>query len=322
MNIIAYLDFTKKELKKVAFEVATLANQVKSQSNANIFAISVNADANKALELKEYGIDKLINIKSDLLDNYSSDAIANSLFQFARSINPDFVIFPANSHGLELAPRLAAKFNAGYVSDVIEVILDNGNLFFKKPVYAGKSIVTSKINSPVKVISIRPNIFTAKRNPIDALNVENFEPQLTSNDIKAKVVDIIKNVGKLDVKEADIIVSGGRGMKAAEHFNLIEDLASVLNAATGASRAVVDDGWRPHAEQVGQTGKTVSPTLYIACGISGAIQHLAGMSSSKYIFAINKDKDAPIFKVADYGLVGDVFNILPKLTEEIKKIKG
>lgn len=322
MNIIAYLDFTKNELKKVAFEVATLANQIKSQSNANIFAISINADANKAEELKEYGIEKLINIKSDLLDNYSSDAIANSVFQYTQSINPDLIIFPANSHGLELAPRLAAKFNAGYVSDVIEVIFDNGNLFFKKPVYAGKSIVTSKINSPVKVISIRPNIFTAKKNPIDALNVENFEPQLTSNDIKAKVVDINKNVGKLDVKEADIIVSGGRGMKAAEHFNLIEDLASVLNAATGASRAVVDDGWRPHAEQVGQTGKTVSPTLYLACGISGAIQHLAGMSSSKYIFAINKDKDAPIFKVADYGLVGDVFNILPKLTEEIKKIKG
>lgn len=322
MNIIAYLDFTKNELKKVAFEVATLANQIKSQSNANIFAICVNADANKAEELKEYGIEKLINIKSDLLDSYSSDAIANSVFQFAQSINPDLVIFPANSHGLELAPRLAAKFNAGYVSDVIEVIFDNGSLFFKKPVYAGKSIVTSKINSPVKVISIRPNIFTAKKNPIDALNVENFEPQLTSNDIKAKVVDINKNVGKLDVKEADIIVSGGRGMKAAEHFNLIECLASVLNAATGASRAVVDDGWRPHAEQVGQTGKTVSPTLYLACGISGAIQHLAGMSSSKYIFAINKDKDAPIFKVADYGLVGDVFHILPKLTEEIKKIKG
>ncbi len=322
MNIIAYLDFTKNELKKVAFEVATLANQIKSQSNANIFAISINADANKAEEIKEYGIEKLINIKSDLLDNYSSDAIANSVFQFAQSINPDLVIFPANSHGLELAPRLAAKFNAGYVSDVIDVIFDNGNLFFKKPVYAGKSIVTSKINSPVKVISIRPNIFTAKKNPTDALNIENFEPQLTSNDIKAKVVDINKNVGKLDVKEADIIVSGGRGMKAAEHFNLIEDMASVLNAATGASRAVVDDGWRPHAEQVGQTGKTVSPTLYVACGISGAIQHLAGMSSSKYIFAINKDKDAPIFKVADYGLVGDVFNILPKLTEEIKKIKG
>lgn len=322
MNIIAYLDFTKNELKKVAFEVATLANQIKSQSNANIFAIGINADENKANELKEYGIDKLINIKSDLLDNYSSDAIANSLFQYAQSINPDLVIFPANSHGLELAPRLAAKFNAGYVSDVIEVIFDNGNLFFKKPVYAGKSIVTSKINSPVKVISIRPNIFTAKKNSIDALNVEYFEPQLTSNDIKAKVVDINKNTGKLDVKEADIIVSGGRGMKGPEHFNLIENLASVLNAATGASRAVVDDGWRPHAEQVGQTGKTVSPTLYVACGISGAIQHLAGMNTSKYIFAINKDKDAPIFKVADYGLVGDVFNILPKLTEEIKKIKG
>ncbi len=322
MNIIAYLDFNKNELKKVAFEVATLANQIKSQTNANIFAIGINVDTEKANELKDYGIEKLINIKSDLLDKYSSDAIANSLFQFAQSINPDLLIFPANSHGLELAPRIAAKFNAGYVSDVIDLIDDNGNLYFKKPVYAGKSIITTQIKSSVKVISIRPNVFTAKKNPTNSLDIQNFESNISINEVKAKVIDINKNIGKLDVKEADIIVSGGRGMKAAEHFNLIEELASVLGAATGASRAVVDDGWRPHSEQVGQTGKTVSPTLYIACGISGAIQHLAGMSTSKYIFAINKDKDAPIFKVADYGLVGDVFDILPKLTEEIKKIKG
>lgn len=322
MDIIAYLDFSKNELKKVAFEVATLANQIKAQSSANILAIAINADANKADELKDYGIEKLINIQSPILEEYSSAAYADALYQFAQSINPDLFIFPANSHGLELAPRIAAKFNAGYVSDVIEVIFDNNNLFFKKPVYAGKSIITTAIKSQVKTISIRPNVFTAKKNPVSSLEIQNFTPQLSNDNIKAKVIDTMKNVGKLDVKEADIIVSGGRGMKAAEHFNLIEELASVLNAATGASRAVVDDGWRPHAEQVGQTGKTVSPTLYIACGISGAIQHLAGMSSSKYIFAINKDKDAPIFKVADYGLVGDVFNILPKLTEEIKKIKG
>lgn len=322
MNIIAYLDFYKNELKKTAFEVATLANQLKNQYNANVVGIAVNADDTKVNDLKEYGISNLINITSPLLDNYSSAAIAEAVFQFSKTFNPDLIISPANSHGLELAPRIAAKFNAGYVADVIEVITEGDELLFKKPVYAGKSIVTTKIKSQVKVISIRPNVFTAKKNPIDNIEISHFIPELTENNIKAKVVDTKKNVGKLDVKEADVIVSGGRGMKSAEHFNLIENLAAVLGAATGASRAVVDDGWRPHSEQVGQTGKTVSPTLYIACGISGAIQHLAGMSTSKYIFAINKDKDAPIFKVADYGLVGDVFNILPKLTEEIKKIKG
>lgn len=322
MNIIAYLDFNKDSLKKVAFEVATLANQLKSQTNANIYAIGINIDTTRADELKEYGIDKLITISSQLLENYSSSAVAQALYQFALTVNPDLLIFPANSQGLELAPRIAAKFDAGYVSDVIDVIYQDGNLFFKKPVYAGKSIITTQIKSKVKVISTRPNVFTAKKNPVNTLEIQTFSPELSVEHIKSKVVDTMKNLGKLDVKEADIIVSGGRGMKSAEYFNIIENLATVLGAATGASRAVVDDGWRPHSEQVGQTGKTVSPTLYIACGISGAIQHLAGMSSSKYIFAINKDKDAPIFKVADYGLVGDVFNILPKLTEEIKKIKG
>lgn len=322
MKIIAYLDYFKNELKKTAFEVATLANQLKNQMNADVVAIAINADESKINELKEYGINSLINITSNLLDNYSSAAIAESVYQFSNSFNPDLIICSANSHGLELAPRIAAKFNAGYIADVIDVILDGNDLLFKKPVYAGKSIITAKIKSPIKVISIRPNVFTAKKNPVDTIEITNFTPNISENHIKAKVIDIKKNIGKLDVKEADIIVSGGRGMKSAEHFNLIENLAEVLGAATGASRAVVDDGWRPHSEQVGQTGKTVSPTLYIACGISGAIQHLAGMSTSKYIFAINKDKDAPIFKVADYGLVGDVFNILPKLTEEIKKIKG
>lgn len=321
MNIIAYLDFYKSDLKKVAYEVATLANQVKSD-NSKVYAIGVNIDDSKVNILQEYGIQEITNINSEELNSYSPSAIAEAIFQFSKTLDPDLIIFPANSHGLELAPRLAAKLNAGYVADVIEVLNNDGALLFKKPVYAGKSIITTQINSKIKIISIRPNVFTARKNSVDTIKINEFKPNLTAESIKEKVVDTVKNLGKLDVKEADIIVSGGRGMKAAEHFNLIEDLAAVLGAATGASRAVVDDGWRPHSEQVGQTGKTVSPTLYIACGISGAIQHLAGMSSSKYIFAINKDKDAPIFKVADYGIVGDVFNVLPKLTEEIKKIKG
>jgi electron transfer flavoprotein alpha subunit len=195
-------------------------------------------------------------------------------------------------------------------------------MLVKRPVYAGKAIITNKINTPVKVLTLRPNVFTAVKNPSGSVNFTDFTPNLTNDNVKANVADTFKNEGKLDVKEADIIVSGGRGMKDADQFGIIEDLAKTLGAAVGASRAVVDAGWRPHGEQVGQTGKTVSPTLYIACGISGAIQHLAGMSTSKFILAINKDKDAPIFKVADFGIVGDLFDVIPKLNEGIKKIKG
>jgi electron transfer flavoprotein alpha subunit len=178
----------------------------------------------------------------------------------------------------------------------------------------------TKLNSDVKIFTIRPNIFKAELSDAGSFSVDVKE--VSNPNLKSKVVAYKKSEGKLDVAEADIIVSGGRGMKGPENFNLLESLADCLGAAVGASRAVVDAGWRPHREQVGQTGKTVSPTLYVACGISGAIQHLAGMSTSKYIVAINKDKDAPIFSVADYGIAGDLFEVLPVLTEEIKKIKS
>ncbi len=200
------------------------------------------------------------------------------------------------------------------------LIASSGEIIATRPVYAGKALVDVKLLSVKKVITIRPNIFKAV--PLDTpLNPETMVKDISSPDLKTKVTEIKKAAGKLDVAEADIIVSGGRGVKGPENFHLIEELAEVLGAAVGASRAVVDAGWRPHSEQVGQTGKTVSPTLYVACGISGAIQHLAGMSSSKYIVAVNKDKDAPIFNIADYGINGDLFEVLPVLTEEIKKIK-
>jgi electron transfer flavoprotein alpha subunit len=314
-NVLAYLDSINGNIKRTAFEVATAAKMI----NGNVFALSINGNDSVASQIKDYGIENLINVNSDLLKQYSSSAVAEIIFQVAKNKEIDTLVFPANSYGLELAARLSAKMQAGYISDVIEINVNGEDLIVKKPVYAGKSIITAKINTPVKIISIRPNVFTPVKNSVN-LHTEEFTPNLSESNLKAVVVDTYKNEGKLDVKEADIIVSGGRGIKGPEYYNLIEDLANVLGAAVGASRAVVDAGWRPHSEQVGQTGKTVSPTLYIACGISGAIQHLAGMSSSKFILAINKDKDAPIFKVADYGIVGDLFNVLPKLTQEIQSI--
>jgi electron transfer flavoprotein alpha subunit len=204
--------------------------------------------------------------------------------------------------------------------DCIHLKKENNEIIATRPVYAGKALLDCKVTSPVKIYTLRPNVFKAELAASPA-NAEIEVKEVTSPNLKTKVVEIKKSEGKLDVAEADIIVSGGRGLKAPEHYKLVEDLADVLGAAVGASRAVVDAGWRNYGEQVGQTGKTVSPKLYIACGISGAIQHLAGMSSSRYIVAINKDKDAPIFNIADYGIVGDVFEILPVLTEEIRKIK-
>jgi electron transfer flavoprotein alpha subunit len=221
--------------------------------------------------------------------------------------------------GKDLAPRIAAKLDAGIAVDCIALNVEAGEIMATRPIYAGKALMDVKINSAKKVFALRPNVFSAGT-PLDQKAEVSVE-SVDAPNLNVKNVEIKKAAGKLDVAEADIIISGGRGMKGPEHFGMIEELADVLGAATGASRAVVDAGWRPHAEQVGQTGKTVSPTLYIALGISGAIQHLAGMRSSKYIVAVNKDKDAPIFQIADYGIVGDIFEVVPKLIEEVKKIK-
>ncbi len=319
-KIIAYLDSFNGNLKRTAFEVATAASYFHKENSAEIIAVTINGNEKIAEQLKEYGITRLVNIQSALLEKYSSSAIAKALFQLIKKENSDTAIFSATSYGLELAPRVATKMNAGYIADIIELTFQNSKAIVKKPVYAGKAIISASFKTENVVISLRPNVFTPVKNPVSNISVENFNPELLQEDIKAPVIDTYKNEGKLDVKEADIVVSGGRGIKGPENYYLIENLAAKLGGAVGASRAVVDAGWRPHSEQVGQTGKTVSPTLYIACGISGAIQHLAGMSSSKFILAINKDKDAPIFKVADYGIVGDIFDVLPKLTNEIEHI--
>jgi electron transfer flavoprotein alpha subunit len=224
--------------------------------------------------------------------------------------------------GKDCAPRVAVKLDAGLASDCIALKVDGGNIIATRPVYAGKALTDVRISSAMKVFTLRPNVFAAGTSSGTSTPVEVIDIPLAESDFASSVVETTMASGKADVAEADIIVTGGRGMKGPENFKMIEDLAGVLGGAVGASRAVVDAGWRPHGEQVGQTGKTVSPSLYIAVGVSGAIQHVAGMSSSKYIVAINKDKDAPIFQIADYGIVADAFEIVPALTLETKKLLG
>jgi electron transfer flavoprotein alpha subunit len=283
-------------------------------------AVVVGDTINNLNEISKYGIQKITHLKNSELANYSSSGYTEAISNLAKESDFDILILSNTALGKDLAPHLSIKLDAACVVDCIKISVSGNDIICTRPTYAGKALVDLKLLSNKKVITIRPNVFKAQV-------TENSNPpeivvkDITSANLRSKVTEFKKSEGKLDVSEADIIVSGGRGMKGPENFHLIEELAETLGAAVGASRAVVDAGWRPHSEQVGQTGKTVSPTLYIACGISGAIQHLAGMSSSKFIVAINKDKDAPIFNVADYGITGDLFEILPALTSEIKKVK-
>jgi electron transfer flavoprotein alpha subunit len=319
--ILAVLEQREGKLKRNAFEVLSTAKMLSDILDLKPIAICIGNNIDNLSEAAAtYGITKVIHYKSPELENYSPSAYTDIISAYAKETNAEYLIFSNTSLGRDLAPRTAIRLYAGCLMDCIGLHNVNGELIALRPVYAGKAILEAKINSEVKIFTIRPNVFKVKVSE-DKHEAEIEIKEVSNPNLKTKVIALKKSEGKLDVAEADIIVSGGRGLKGPENFKLIEELADVLGGAVGASRAVVDAGWRNHGEQVGQTGKTVSPKLYIACGISGAIQHLAGMSSSRYIVAINKDKDAPIFNIADYGIAGDVFEIIPALTEEIKKIK-
>lgn len=321
-KILVYLEAQKNTLKRSSLEAISAARNLSKEMDIPFAAAIINGNEENLLIAKEYGLNDVFNMQSDLLEKYSCSGYAAALSNIAKEKGFGIVLIPANIAGLEIAPRIAIRLQAGYIADCIALEIQNGEIIAKKPIYAGKAQVSAKIDTENKVFTLRPNVFTASKEEASVLNIIPYAANLTEKELGAIVTSTMKNEGKLDVAEADIIVTGGRGMKGPENFHLVEELSATLGAAVGASRAVVDAGWRPHSEQVGQTGKTVSPTLYVACGISGAIQHLAGMSSAKYIVAINKDKDAPIFKVIDYGIVGDAIAVLPKLNENIKKIKG
>lgn len=320
-KILAFLEQREGKLKRAAFEVVSIASRLSKELNLDAEALVIGNNVENINDTAKYGITKVVHFKNDGLTNYSTTAYTEIISNYAKEVSAEVLLFSNTALGKDLAPHIAIQADAGILVDCTKLDVSDGEVIATRPIYAGKALLDVKLNSEKKIFTMRPNVFKPVSSDNNAA-AEIEEREISTVNNKTRVIEIKKSEGRLDVAEADIIVSGGRGLKAPENFHLVEELAESLGAAVGASRAVVDAGWRPHREQVGQTGKTVSPTLYVACGISGAIQHLAGMSSSKYIIAINKDKDAPIFGVADFGIAGDAFEILPALTEEIKKIKS
>jgi electron transfer flavoprotein alpha subunit len=322
MRSLVFIEQRNNVIKKSSCETLRAARTISDTLGAECIALLVGSGVEAiAGSLGQYGASRVMVVDDPSLSAHSSTAYAKAIAEVAGAEGAELLFLPASQMGKDLAPRVAAKLNAGLAADCVALRVEGGTIIATRPVYAGKAMVDVRVNSTVKVLTLRPNVFPATGHGTSTA-VQKAAVTLTPADFGAVVKNTEVAVGRPDVTEADIVVSGGRGVKAAEHFTLIESLAGALGAAVGASRAVVDAGWRPHDEQVGQTGKTVSPSLYIACGISGAVQHLAGMSASKCIVAINKDKDAPIFQVADYGIVGDLFEVLPELTAQLKQALG
>lgn len=311
------------ELKKVTKELIGAARHITETTGGAIDAVLIGAGAGAAAEgIKSYGLRGITVVEDEALGDYSTEGYAKALGDVIESKNPAYVLLGATAMGRDLAPRVTARIDGVMFSDCVDVRMEDGTCVAKRPVYSGKVFIEiAPVGERTTFITIRPNNMPPAEETGDATEVATHTAGVTRDAIRAIATEIIPLAGgRPDVTEADVIISGGRAMKERSNFKVLEDLADLLGAAVGASRAAVDAGYADHALQVGQTGKIVNPKLYIACGISGAIQHLAGMRTSKVIVAINKDPNAPIFEKAHFGIVGDLFEVVPILTEEIKKI--
>lgn len=316
--ILVFADQREGNLKKASKEAISEGKRLGSALSLPLGVVVLGKGAGSVVEeIKKYGADKVF--VSETPEAYSPDLYAEGVAKIAKENDAKVVLFPATAMGVDFAPRVSAKLEAGLVTDIVSTEIKDGKLVVKKPVYSGKAIATVEYKSDIAMATLRPNVFELAENS-GAGEVVEFSVE---GDAKAKAVKVeLKEAGKVELTEAGIIVSGGRGVKGPEYFqNELQQLADLLGAAVGASRAAVDAGWIDHSHQVGQTGKVVSPKVYMAFGISGAIQHLAGMGTSQYIIAVNKDPDAPIFNIASLGVVADLFKVVPALIEEIKKAK-
>ncbi|GGA88700.1 electron transfer flavoprotein subunit alpha [Flavobacterium palustre] len=319
MSILIYAESAEGKFKKVAFEIASYAKKVAESLGTTVTALTINTE--NVTELSKYGVDKVLKVNNDKLAGFNAKAYADVIKQAAQQENTKLVVLSSSTDSIYLSSLVAVSLEAGFASNVVGLPVNTAPFQVKRNAFSNKAFNITEINTDVKVIGLAKNSYGIFENA-STLTEEAFNPSIGDNDFGIKVESVEKSSGKVSIADADIVVSGGRGLKGPENWNLIEDLAAVLGGATACSKPVSDLGWRPHAEHVGQTGKPVATNLYIAVGISGAIQHIAGINASKVKVVINTDPEAPFFKVADYGIVGDAFDVVPKLIEKLKAYKA
>ncbi|MGN6639610.1 MAG: electron transfer flavoprotein subunit alpha/FixB family protein [Mucilaginibacter sp.] len=323
MPVLIYAENSNGKFKKSTFEAVSYARAIADATNTTLTAISIgDVNAENLSSLGKYGADKILNVSNDKLKTFVNQAYASVIANAANKEGANIVVLSNSFSGRGLAPRIGAKLQAGVADGAVALPEISGDKFtVKKTAFSGKAFAVVQLTSANKVIALVPNSYKVVEKQA-AGKVEDFSVETKESDFKAMVKEIVQSTDKVSLPDAEIVVSGGRGLKGPENWGMIEELANLLGAATACSKPVSDSGWRPHSEHVGQTGIAVSPNLYIAIGISGAIQHLAGVSSSKFIVVINKDPEAPFFKVADYGIVGDAFEVVPKLIAAVKEYKA
>jgi electron transfer flavoprotein alpha subunit len=321
MSVLVYTENWDGKFKKLSFELVSYATAVAKMINTTVTAVSIGKVDNDELgKLGNYGANKIINVNSDNLNTLDNQAYTSIIADISKKENASVIVISNNNTGKAIAPRLSVRLKAGVGSGVSRLPISLDPFIVYKRTYSGNAFAHLVIKSEVRILTLAQNSFDLAETKVTP-SIENLNPSVDSALLKTVVKDVQKQTGKKLLTDADIVVSGGRGMKSADNWPPLVELAGLLGGATACSRPVSDEGWRPHEEHTGQTGKIIAPNLYIAVGISGATQHLAGISSSKYIVAINSDKDAPIFEAAQYGIVGDALKVLPKLVEAVKELK-
>ncbi len=319
MSLLIYAESAEGKFKKVAFELASYAKKIAESLGTTVTAVTINAG--DVSELAKYGVDKVLKVKNDTLTGFTAKAYADVIKQAAQKEGAKVVVLSSTTDSIYLSSLVAVGLDAGFASNVVGLPVSTNPFQVKRTAFSNKAFTITEITTDVKVLGLAKNSYGIIENNV-SLTQEDFNPTIDAADFNVKVTAVEKSSGKISIADADIVVSGGRGLKGPENWGMIEELASVLGAATACSKPVSDLGWRPHGEHVGQTGKPVATNLYIAIGISGAIQHIAGINSSKVKVVINNDPEAPFFKVADYGVVGDAFEIVPQLIEKLKAFKA
>lgn len=317
--VLVFIDQSEGQIKKASFEAASYASKIAAQLGTTAEAVLLGVTSENLSNLGNYGVKKVHTIANEMLTNFDAQLYTKAIAQVVEATNADVIVFSNNTTGKAVAPRLSARLKAGLVTGAIALPDTSNGFTVKKTVFSGKAFANININTPKKIISLNPNSFNIS-STTDTAEVVPFNTSVDASKIAVSAIN--KVTGEVSLSEAEIVVSGGRGLKGPENWGLVTELATLLGAATACSRPVADIHWRPHHEHVGQTGLAIAPNLYIAIGISGAIQHLAGVNRSKIIVVINKDPEAPFFKAADYGIVGDAFEVMPKIIEAVKKIKA